>query len=57
MQQVRVEEQRVARLHLDVHEREVFGPLEHLLDALAVGAGLVAGEDVVDPAAVVRVPE
>src|SRR2546430_3439484 len=26
-----------------LHERELFGPLQHLLDPLAVGPGLVAG--------------
>ena len=49
---LRVEEQGVAGLHLDVHERAC--RLQDLLHPLAVGPGLVAGQDVVDPPAVVR---
>ena len=51
VQQVGVEEEGVAGLHLDVHQRQ---PLEDLLDPVRVGPGLLAGQDVVDPAQPVR---
>ena len=46
-----MEEQGVAGVHLDVDQRQ---PLEDLLDAVHVGAGLLAGQDVIDPAQPVR---
>ena len=46
-----MEEEGIAGLHLDVDQGQ---PLEDLLDAVHVGAGLLAGQDVIDPAQAVR---
>ena len=54
VQQVAVEEQRVAGRHLDMHQ---FEALERFGHALMVGAGLIAGEGVIDAAEVMRAPD
>jgi hypothetical protein len=51
VQHVGMEEERIARLHLDVDQGQ---PLEDLLDPVLIGAGLLAGEHMVDPAQAVR---
>ena len=53
VEQISMEEHRVAGLHFHVHQ---FKPPEGRVDPFHVGPGLVAGEHVIDPAHAVRPP-